>query len=552
MRERKDKDNMGIAVKTLLEQEFFKDFYIVAGAKGLHKEVQGIAVMDAPDAYRWTKGKELVITSGYSIFMEPDCMRKSFNDGMMQTTSGMVIKRGRYLLTIPKDIIELFDYYEVPLISMPFEIGYMEVMQQVNTIVMNRTIRRFQIHQNGAMILGTTTYRVQKIKKILQAVEVEMGFPAFLYDFGEQEGYCSSANFKRISEAYGLEESDYWEPKKEHNRYTLCDYIQMSRIRLCNEENAEGPRISWITIPISVGGKLQAYFVVMESREFLDYYDEYSIRIAYLLLQAVYEQIVIAQSIGNIGFENLVLLAMHSTGEDEARLLYQAGQQGISMNTRYACVLFQQMNEKMSARSSREHYLTIFQNSQLSKNAKLAFLDENAGIILIELSDSLSCSQEEMEHRILDFRQKIDEKFPEMELEFAVLREGKKMSEVKSSIETCNKVMKMGRKLYPKGKIWDYEMIGPFAWLQIPEEELEQMLSEYRKMMKDEKNVELLRTLKIYLESNMNFSVTAEKMYVHINTIRKRIDKLDQMLKIDWESHISRLKIEILLQFLEL
>lgn len=48
MRERKDKDNMGIAVKTLLEQEFFKDFYIVAGAKGLHKEVQGIAVMDAP------------------------------------------------------------------------------------------------------------------------------------------------------------------------------------------------------------------------------------------------------------------------------------------------------------------------------------------------------------------------------------------------------------------------------------------------------------------------------------------------------------------------
>ena len=50
---------------------------------------------------------------------------------------------------------------------MPFEIGYMEVMQQVDTIVMNRTIRRFQIHQNGAMMLGSTTYKVQKIKKIL-------------------------------------------------------------------------------------------------------------------------------------------------------------------------------------------------------------------------------------------------------------------------------------------------------------------------------------------------------------------------------------------------
>lgn len=46
-------------------------------------------------------------------------------------------------------------------------------------------------------------------------------------------------------------------------------------------------------------------------------------------------------------------------------------------------------------------------------------------------------------------------------------------------------------------------------------------------MMEEEKNIELLKTLKIYLENNMNYSVTAEKMYVHINTIRKRIDKVN-------------------------
>ena len=172
---------MGIAIKTLLEQEFFKDFYIVAGEKGLLKEVQGIAIMDAPDAYRWTKGKELIITSGYSISMVPDSIKNAFDEGFMQTISGMMIKRGRHLSQIPEEIIRLFNQYQIPLISMPFEIGYMEVMQQVNTIVMNRTIRRFQIHKNGALTLGDTTYKVQKIKKILQAVEVEMDFPAFLY-----------------------------------------------------------------------------------------------------------------------------------------------------------------------------------------------------------------------------------------------------------------------------------------------------------------------------------------------------------------------------------
>lgn len=543
---------MGIAVKTLLEQEFFKDFNVVAGEKGVHREVQGIAIMDAPDAYRWTKGKELVITSGYSILMDPDSLKKAFEEGLMQLTSGMMIKRGRYLAKIPDDIVELFDKYEIPLISMPFEIAYMEVMQQVNTIVMNRTIRRFQIQKNGAFSLGSITYKVQKIKKILQAVEAEMNFPAFLYDIGEKEGYYSSANFKRISEIYGLSESDYWNPEFPHSRYTLCDYIQMTRIRLSNEGEEDGPRVSWVVMPISVGGVAQAYFVVMESREFLDYYDEYSIRIAYLLLQAIYEQIVIAQSIGNIGFENLVLLAMHSQREDEGRLLYQAGQQGISMNTRYVCVLFEQVNTEVSARNNRDNYVSVFQNSDLSKNAKLAFLDENTGVILAEMEEPLKYKNEEVERMLLYFEKKIREKCPEMCLEFAVLREGKRLSELKLAVEKCEKIMRMGRKLYPTKKVWDYDLVGPFTWLQIPEDELDRLLFTYKNLMKDEKNIDLLRTLKIYLENNMNFSVTAEKMYVHINTIRKRIDKLNTMLEIDWDSYMSRLKAEILLQFLEL
>lgn len=543
---------MGISIKTLLEHEFFKDFHIVAGSKGIQKEVQGIAVMDAPDAYRWTKGKELVITSGYSILMDPDSLKKAFEEGLMQLTSGMMIKRGRYLAKIPDDIVELFDKYEIPLISMPFEIAYMEVMQQVNTIVMNRTIRRFQIQKNGAFSLGSITYKVQKIKKILQAVEAEMNFPAFLYDIGEKEGYYSSANFKRISEIYGLSESDYWNPEFPHSRYTLCDYIQMTRIRLSNEGEEDGPRVSWVVMPISVGGVAQAYFVVMESREFLDYYDEYSIRIAYLLLQAIYEQIVIAQSIGNIGFENLVLLAMHSQREEEGRLLYQAGQQGISMNTRYACVLFEQVNAEVSARNNRDNYVSVFRNSDLSKNAKLAFLDENTGVILAEMEEPLKYKNEEVERMLLCFEKKIREKCPEMCLEFAVLREGKRLSELKLAVEKCEKIMRMGRKLYPTKKVWDYDLVGPFTWLQIPEDELDRLLFTYKNLMKDEKNIDLLRTLKIYLENNMNFSVTAEKMYVHINTIRKRIDKLNTMLEIDWDSYMSRLKAEILLQFLEL
>lgn len=94
----------------------------------------------------------------------------------------------------------------------------------------------------------------------------------------------------------------------------------MARIRLINPGNLEGPRVSWIIIPIVMEDIVQAYFVVMESREFIDYYDEFAIRIAFLTLQGVYEQIMIAENMGNIGFENFIHLALDYTEKDAKKL----------------------------------------------------------------------------------------------------------------------------------------------------------------------------------------------------------------------------------------
>ena len=547
---------MGIAIQELLSQEYFKDFYVLAGAKGLHREIQGITVMEAPDAFHWTKGKELVLSSGYVIAKEPDCIEKAFREGSVQKSAGMMIKRERYLEKIPEEILELFDQYEVPLISMPFSAPWMEVMSQINTAVLNRTIRRLRINTSHMTFqMSNFSYKEQKIKRILQAMEAEMGFPAFLYDFVEEEAYYSSMNFQKIAKGFGLETEDFWEPSMPYTRHTLCDYMDMVRYRLVNQSHQEGPRISWIRVPISVNGSVQAYFAVMEAREFLDYYDEYSIRIAYLMLQGLYEQIVAAQNMGNIGFENFIHLALDYTEKDAKKLFYQANIQGISVNTAYQYIVFHQCNEGYNARNERNTFLEAFQQSKLGKIGKIAFLDENDGLILLEaekIHNSTPWTKDTTTELLKEFQRYIGLKFADMKLEFGICQEEKTLLEVRECVKKCQKVLKMGSIIFPEKDIWEYEMLGPLTWIEIPENELKEMLRKYRELMEEEKNIELLKTLKIYLENNMNYSVTAEKMYVHINTIRKRIDKVNDLVKIDWEDHVDRLKMEILLQFLGL
>lgn len=543
---------MGIAIRELLSLEYFNDFQVLAGRKGIHKEVQGITVLDAPDGFHWTKGKELILSCGYVIVKEPNCIQKAFQEGSLQKCAGVMIKRERYLDRVPDELLRLFDQYDVPLISMPFSVPWMEVMSQINTAVMNRTIRRFRIHTGNAFQLSNMSYKEQKIKRILQAVEAEMKFPAFLYDISEETGYYSSSNFQRIAESFGLKDPDFWEPSKPFTKHTLCDYVQMVRYRLIEQNGEDEARVSWIMMPISMNGQNQAYFVVMESRELLDYYDEYAIRIAFILLQAVYEQIMTAQNAGNIGFENFVHFVLNSGDGDTGTLMYQANVQGISMSESYVYVVFRQKNEETSARALRRQYMEIFQKCFLSPESRMAFLEENEGVFFLDESVWGKQGSVRLKDKLTFFYNQLKKQMPGMELEFGILDTPARIAEMKSSIEKCQKVLDMGRILRPDAMIWDYESLGPLVWLQIPEEELKVMLHGYEELLQDEKNAELLRTLKIYLENNMNYSVTAEKMFVHINTIRKRIDKLHDLLNTDWDDYLVRLKTELLLQFLNL
>ena len=339
----------------------------------------------------------------------------------------------------------------------------------------------------------------------------------------------------------------------ENTGHILCEHINMMRYRLIDPQSPDGPRISWILIPIVMNEVVQAYFAVMESKEFIDYCDEYSIRIAFLELQSVYEQIMVAQSVGNIGFENFILYALNYDEKDKDRLIYQASQHGIPMSKKYICMMFAQTKDAaVNARDERKNFVRAFQDSSVSKFGRFAFLDENNGMILWDTQEKDMCSLEYLENVLEEFRLKVREKCSNMELEFAICRDSVDLLSLKKSVQKCQKVMTMGRKLFAEKQIWDYEMLGPYAWIDIEEEELEEMLSQYRILMEDEKNRELLKTLKIYLENNMNFSITAEKMYVHINTIRKRIAKIKELLDVELEDRISRLKIEMLLQFLSL
>lgn len=541
---------MGITVRDLLSVEYFKDFKVIAGRKGLNREIQGVTVADAPDGYRWKSEKELCFSSGFVFSNNPDFINGIFQ-GESQL-SALVIKRGRYLEEIPEYIIQLSDENEVPLITMPYGIPWMEAINQVYVAVINHAIQLFGVSsQNLPYRPQAADYKEQKIQKILRAVENDMEFPALLYDLFENKSYYSSDNFPDITEKYQLQEADYWNPSVPHSRHTLCDSILMTRYRLQRGEAQGQPRISWVTIPITVGGAPQAYFCVMESRRFLDFCDEYSMRIAYLALLSIYEQTVALRDSYNVGFEQLVHLALDSSEEDSHRLHYQANQQGISMEEPYIYVLFQHDHKSFDIRTKRNAVMDLFLHCGMESRGRMAFLSRTEGIILLRTKGQADMEKRQISEVLSEFQGRVARKFEGMEWTFAVSYEPKRLSEIRMCVEKGRKTLKIGRIAFPDTRVLDYNDLGILTWLDIPDEELKLLLEDFSALMHAEKNRELLHTLRVYLENNMNYSLTAEKLFVNINTIRRRIEKINELVDVDWNNYYTRTKIGLMLQFMQ-
>ena len=541
---------MGITVRELLNVEFFRDFKVIAGNRGLHREIQGVTVADAPDGYRWKSEKELCFTSGYVFVNEPDFILGMFQGESMM--SALIIKRGRYLEEIPEYIVQMCDEHEVPLITMPYGIPWMEAINQVYVAVINHAIHLFGVSaQSMPYRPQTVDYKERKIRKILRAVESDMEFPALLYDLFENKSYYSSENFPEITEKYQLQESDYWEPSVPHSRHTLCDSILMTRYRLQRGESQGQPRISWVTIPIIVGGAPQAYFCVMESRRFLDFCDEYSMRIAYLSLLSIYEQIVVLRDSYNVGFEQLVHLALESGEEDSHRIHYQANQQGISMEEPYIYVLFEHDHKNFDIRTKRNAVMDLFLHCGMETKGRMALLSRREGVILFRSRGQIAAERKQIDAILSEFQSKMSRKFEGMEWTVAVSYEPRRLSDIRACVEKGRKTLKIGRVAFPERKVLDYSDLGILTWLDIPDEELKGLLEDFSTLMHAEKNRELLYTLKVYLENNMNYSLTAEKLYVNINTIRRRIEKVNEFVNVDWNNYYTRTKIGLMLQFMQ-
>ena len=535
---------MGLTVNEMLKSNLFEGYRLLAGSSGLDKQIQGIAVLDAPDGYKWTKGKELVVSSGYIFKENPNLWNEFVHSDKFKFVSCVGIK-DRFIKEVPEDILKEFNKYGIPLLLIPPDIGWMDIMNSLNVIVMNKDIQQFRI---GSITTNFSdlSYHVRKIERILSQIEERMGFPAMLYDLSDDTAYFSSDNFPKFADKFTPK--DFFEHNFPVSEEMICENLQFIRYRYISD-NIDDIPYSWLSIPITVMGNVKAYFVVVEATSLIDYFDEFAMRISFLLLQSIYEQFLFFDSVGDFGFEKFVNDILFNKLYDHEKISLRAVDINIDVTKKYYTILLEQSNQDLSLSDYKDIVNRTIKTAFQYENIRIAFITENSVMIVYQISDYSTNPNNisVLRNYIKDLKAKLRDKLQNPEIRFGVYDTPELIYNLRRNYKKCFQAIHMGKLVYQDQSLVTYSELGPFAWINIDDSELKAMMSRINDLLDESESKELLDTLKHYLDYRMNYSLTSKHMYVHINTVRKRIEKVRELLDIDIEDPVNRLKLELLL-----
>ncbi|WP_424530656.1 PucR family transcriptional regulator [Sphaerisporangium viridialbum] len=128
----------GVSVGEVLGVSTLAGARLIGGRTGLDRIVQRLNVMEVPDILAWVKPHELLLTTGYPLRNTPQSLGRLVTDLDERGLAALGIKLGRYVDELPAEMVEQADRLGFPLILLPNDVGFDDILNQVLTDILNR------------------------------------------------------------------------------------------------------------------------------------------------------------------------------------------------------------------------------------------------------------------------------------------------------------------------------------------------------------------------------------------------------------------------------
>jgi PucR family transcriptional regulator, purine catabolism regulatory protein len=129
-------------VADVLQLDGFQGARVVGGAQGVDREVEWVHNVGVPDAPNWLNGGELAITTGFNLPQQRAERETYLHEMIAKRVAGLCISVGRYLPEMPDYLCTIADEHDFPLIAIPYQARFIDLVRTVNQIIAQRDVKR--------------------------------------------------------------------------------------------------------------------------------------------------------------------------------------------------------------------------------------------------------------------------------------------------------------------------------------------------------------------------------------------------------------------------
>lgn len=551
---------MFITVENLLGLKEADNLKLISGSKGIKNEIKNTIITDNPDFFDLLAVGDVIITTGYPIFVFKDDVNFQINTIKMlakANCAALAIKTSKYFKKLPPSIIETAELLGFPIIEIPSHMS----LTQVDNII------KKEIGRDTESLLARTLEVQNKlmnatfggIDRIIEEIVSIIDNPVAILDLNWRVlSYKIENNpktdlklhtgkklfFKAAVEALKLENI-------EHNKYLKIDY------KIDKDET-----IGCLIFPINDHEQIHGYIILWEtSRKFreLDYVAlERASFIFALDMKKTKELENKKNKIRGNFFEDLITGKFKDTSAtNNLAELY-----GMDITKSYACIVIKLGlntedgsvdSNKIELKANIDSVISnAYEVSEIHKSNIIHIFRGNYVIILLPIKKTEEVADEKYFSK--RFAEELYEKTIDtaktMDIIIGIGKSYDKVIELNNSFNEALDVINLARKIAIEDKVLHFDdyIIYHFLESSISNNNLEKFYeSTLSKLVKYDKdnNTNFIETLEQYLKNQGNVSVTAKELYLHRNTLIYRLNSISEILNVDLKDSEKVLELQL-------
>ncbi|WP_077623326.1 PucR family transcriptional regulator [Sediminibacillus massiliensis] len=521
---------MAITLRQAMKIGGLKQCTVIAGSKGLDRSLDYVTIMEVPDIVRWLKGKELMLTSLYPIKDDMEAINNLVKELHDKGTSALAIKPHRFIDDIPEVILAEADKYDFPILTIPENVSYLDILSPVMNVIFDekvviredlelayRLLDEIKNSKGGISQLAETLANLMK-----HEIRIDSFVPYLKIPSGDDG----------LSPLTGDQKKELEMVQRPVRMSRWNENVKAEQDCLIAPVIIEGQVLGAITCIGVASDFLEVDLAILERADTI-------LSLEFMRKKASYE---LEQQYKSHFFKDLLF----SQIQYEAAMLEKGKMYGFDVDKQYIFTTIEF--------TKREKGITFISDIMNRLELICARIDDD--IIIGAVQNGLyllyPSAGKKAERIDADLQAILGEMQSGVagDIYIGVSRAAKNIGEIRDGYEQAQQAVLLGRNLYKDKHIIYYEELGFYRLLA----EIDNV-SEVRKFYNESigslieydktHDLELVHSLTTYFNNNESLSKTANELYIHINTMKYRLQRIKMITNLNVKNTEDKLNLQI-------